>query len=46
MKYRIKNKELWVLIKVYVAPCGLVAHWFSHSGLNSFEPVKSHEKSP
>lgn len=29
-----------MLVKVYIAPCGFVAHWFSHSGANSYEPIK------
>jgi len=39
-RYRIKDRELWVLIELYVAPCGLVAHWLSHSGAHEFEPVQ------
>jgi len=42
VKYRVKNGELWVLVEVYIAPCGLVAHWFSHGGVNSYEPVNFH----
>lgn len=32
MKYCIHNKELWVLVEVYISMSGFVAHWFSHSG--------------
>lgn len=29
---------MWVLVEVYIAPCGFVAHWFSHGGIHSYEP--------
>jgi hypothetical protein len=40
MKHRILDGELWVLVEVYVAACGFVAHWFSHSGMHSYEPIE------
>lgn len=39
MQYRFKHKEPWVLVELYIAPAGFVAHWFSHSGKHSYESV-------
>lgn len=37
---RILNGELWVLVEVYIALGGFVAHWFSHHGVHSYETLK------
>jgi len=39
VRHRILNGELWEVVRGYIAPCGFVAHWFSHSGVNSYEPI-------
>ena len=39
-KVRIdEHGELWVLVEVFIGPCGFVAHWFSHSGVNKYELI-------
>lgn len=39
MKYRIVNGTMAVLVEVYLAPCGFVAHWFTSDGTHLFEPI-------
>lgn len=38
MKYRIVNGILAVLVEVYLAPCGFVAHWLTYDGKHLHEP--------